>query len=100
MEENSRDDSPYAPYRFANLGNVGRLHGWLWPWCPQWFLSFSDAETLGLAVEAVEMYDWMEMGALASYQSGELSAALAELVITAKRQRNQCEADIAKEAAQ
>lgn len=88
IAEHGLDDAPHAPYRFANLSNVGRVNGWLWPWCPKWFLAFAPPEDIELAKEGLEMLDWLELGALAQFQGGTLTAGSTELVLTAKRMRN------------
>lgn len=86
--EHGIDEAPRAPYRFGNLGDVGRVNGWLWPWCPKWFLAFAPTEDIELAREGLEMNDWLELGALAQFQGGTLTAGATELILTAKRMRN------------
>lgn len=100
LARNGAERARYAPYRLANLGNVSRALGWLWPCCPRYYASLADHEARSLAREALEIADWREDGALDSLLGGVLASGTVDLVEWARALSNQIEHDRLEESRQ
>ncbi len=80
LDDSALEDMARMQYPDANQGKVWRRAGFLWPWCPRWFIEFAEPGDVTIVQHVVRLRRFAKMGDPSAVRRGPLTSGGADLV--------------------